>query len=508
MNSLNTIRRAFVAFAQLAVVLLVIAACQGEVPPVESGGDSAPERSGPRSTPAGVRDERPNIVLYISDDHGLDAYGAYGATAIQTPNLDSLAAEGTRFTHAFATSASCAVSRSVMMSGLHGHANGMYGHMHGYNHFSSFDRVRSLPVLLSESGYRTGRVGKYHLAPESVYRFDVALSEGAANDMKSIGRSPVEMAETTRGFVTANPDQPFFLLMGSDDPHRDSPTRRGDEPNTFGNRPDSYPGVEKRTFEPGQVDVPSFLPDIPQTRLEMAQYYEAVDRLDQGVGYMIGLLKETGAWDNTIFIYLSDNGIAMPGAKTTHYDPGIHLPLVVRLPDAARPGHVQDAMVSWADLTPTILEWAEATPADYEFHGRSFASVVESEVEGWDEVYASHTFHEVTMYYPMRTVRTRDFKLIWNIAWRLEYPFASDLFAALTWRGTLQNDLAYFGKRKVEDYLFRSQYELYDLRSDPHEAVNLADDPAYAGVRDELLAKLKSFQQETGDPWRLKWEYE
>jgi len=387
------------------ITLLMAIGCQGEIPPPVNHEVSSAEPASPGQVADHVQDERPNIVLYISDDHGLDAYGAYGATAIQTPNLDTLAEEGTRFTHAFATSASCAVSRSVMMSGLHGHTSGMYGHMHGYNHFSSFDRVRSLPVLLSESGYRTGRVGKYHLAPESVYRFDVAMSEGKANDMKSIGRSPVEMAEATREFILSNPGEPFFLLMGSDDPHRDAPSQRGDKPNTFGNRPEGYPGVEKHTFDPGKVDVPSFLPDIPQTRLELAQYYE-------------------------------------------------------------------------------------------------------SDEQGWDEVYASHTFHEVTMYYPMRTVRTRDYKLIWNIAWRLEYPFASDLFAALTWRGTLQNELGHFGKRKVQDYLFRPRFELYDLENDPDEAVNLADDPAYDLVKEELTGKLKEFQESTGDPWLVKWRHE
>jgi N-sulfoglucosamine sulfohydrolase len=452
---------------------------------------------------------RPNIVLYVADDHGTDAYGAYGAKAITTPHLDALAAEGTRFTHAFASSASCAVSRSVLMSGLHGHANGMYGHMHEYNHFSSFDHVRSLPALLSEAGYRTGRVGKFHLAPERVYRFDEVLSPGTVNDMQSIGRSPVEMAEATRAFVSAPSNQPFFLLMASDDPHRGLPFEIDDQPNAFGNRPESYPGVKQRRFDPATVEVPPFLPDTRQTRLEMAQYYESVDRLDQGVGYMVHLLKEAGLWGNTIFIYLSDNGIAMPGAKTTHYEPGIRLPLVVRLPQAQRPGHVQHAMVSWADITPTILDWAQATPNDYDFQGRSFASIIEQDdAPGWDRVFASHTFHEITMYYPMRTVRTRNYKLIWNIAWRLEYPFATDLVASLTWRGVAANNLDRYGLRKVQDYLFRAPLELYDLTADPHEIANLADDPDYAAIQSDLLNQLREWQRASGDPWQLKWSHE
>ncbi|MCK4753057.1 MAG: sulfatase-like hydrolase/transferase, partial [Planctomycetes bacterium] len=117
----------------------------------------------PRKIFAGNNGKKPNIVLYVSDDHGLDALGCYGNPIIKTPNMDSLAAEGVRFTNAFCTSASCSASRSVILSGMYNHANGQYGHQHGYHHFVSFDKVKSLPVLLSEAGYRTARAGKLHV---------------------------------------------------------------------------------------------------------------------------------------------------------------------------------------------------------------------------------------------------------------------------------------------------------------------------------------------------------
>ncbi len=115
--------------------------------------------------------QKPNVILYVVDDHGTDDAGCYGNPVIKTHGLDMLAREGTRFTHAFCTTASCSASRSVILTGLHNHATGQYGHQHGYSHFVSFPNVKSLPVLLADAGYRTASVGKYHVAPEEVYHF-------------------------------------------------------------------------------------------------------------------------------------------------------------------------------------------------------------------------------------------------------------------------------------------------------------------------------------------------
>ena len=164
-------------------------------------------------------DNRPNIVMIVADDHGLDAIGAYGNKVIKTPNIDALARDGARFENAFATVSSCSPSRSVILTGHHNHTNGMYGLQHKQHHFSSFDDVQSLPVILSENGYRTARIGKYHLGPNRVFSFDQVLSKGAANDMTSIARSPVEMAEKSKEFIEQD-REPFFLYFASDDPHR------------------------------------------------------------------------------------------------------------------------------------------------------------------------------------------------------------------------------------------------------------------------------------------------
>jgi N-sulfoglucosamine sulfohydrolase len=307
------------------------------------------------------------------------------------------------------------------------------------------------------------------------------------------------MAENAREFLGRDDGQPFFLYFCPTDPHR--------APGGFANEAE-YPGVACIEFDPAAVVMPPFLPDRPEVRAELAEYHESVARFDQGVGKLLEALRETGHWDDTLVLLLSDNGIAFPGAKTTLYEPGVRLPLVVRAP-GQRAGLVSQAMISWVDLVPTILEWTGAASPPYTLHGRSFLSVLDQEQpEGWDEVYGSHTFHEVTMYYPVRSVRTRQYKCLLNLAADLEYPFASDLYESATWQGVLRRGDTEYGRRPLASFLHRPQVELYDLEADPDETKNLAEDPALAETRDELLARLRAWQERTADPWQIKYEHE
>ena len=445
--------------------------------------------------------EQPNVILFVTDDLSPDM-GCYGNTAIKTPHLDALAADGVRFTHAFCTTASCSASRSVILTGLHNHKNGHYGHQHSYHHFSSFEKYKSLPVRLAEAGYRTGRIGKYHVAPESMYRFDEAL--------KGNGRNALEMADNSKEFIAAG-GKPFFLYFCTSDPHRggfrpDLPLK----PNGFGNKAKGYPGVEQVKYEPEEIIVPPFLPDTPICRAELAQYYQSVSRIDQGVGRLVEVLKESGVWDNTIIMFTSDHGIAFPGGKTTQYEPGLTVPMLVRDARLKERGIVNSGMVSLVDLAPTILDAAGADVKAKDFHGRSFMPILgQTNPEGWDVVYGSHTFHEIQMYYPMRTIRERRYKLIWNIAHPLPYPFASDLWAAPTWKTQYDSGMdAFYGKRTVGQYIHRPKFELFDLEKDPHETKNLADDPTKRGLLDRMTSQLRDFQKRTGDPWIMKWNYE
>jgi N-sulfoglucosamine sulfohydrolase len=458
--------------------------------------------------------EKPNIILIVSDDHGTDALGCYGNPVINTPALDALANEGTRFTRAFCTTPSCSPSRSVILTGKHNHNNGMFGLEHSFHHFSSFDHVKSLPVLLAEKNYRTARVGKFHIAPEEVFKFEQVFSSGIANqpDSVSLGRSPVEMAELCKDFINEKSEKPFFLYYATDDPHRSNIyLPNGDvsfdtypEPNAFGNQRNGVSGVNEIIYNPEEVIVPPFLPDTKECREELAQYYQSVSRLDQGIGHLIEIIKQSGKYENTLIVYISDNGVAFPAAKTTLYEPGIRLPCIVKAP-GQHSGLVQDGLISWTDITPTVLDYANVNNEN--FHGRTFKKLIESEnVTGWDEVYASHSLHEVTMYYPMRMVRGKKYKLIYNIAHQLPFPFALDLRQSPTWIST--GNSAYYGQKKKEQFIHRPEFELYDLEKDPDELVNLATNPDYKNVLDSMKEKIYNFQEKTSDPWIYKWEFE
>ncbi|WP_420151401.1 sulfatase [Spirosoma sp.] len=473
----------------------------------------------PKATAQLRADSRPNIVLIVADDHGREAVGCYGNTAIRTPHIDQLAADGIRFSNAFCTTASCSPSRSVLLTGLHNHTNGMYGLEHQVHHFNSFDTVRSLPVLLEQAGYRTARIGKFHVAPERTYHFQQVLKGGGTNDPASIGRSPVEMARYCYDFLKEKSDQrsdarPFFLYFASDDPHRSNtvgsdgkPIFDGSKPNVFGNRPGGYPQVGDHFYQPREVKVPTYLPDTKACRAELAQYYESVSRIDQGVGRLVDYLKEAGQYDNTLIIYLSDNGAPFPGSKTTLYEPGMRLPFIVKLPKSHKKGFVQDALISWVDVTPTLLDFAGVTNVAKQ--GRSFKNIIEQEnVTGWDEVYASHSLHEITMYYPMRVLRERQYKLIYNVAHALPFPMALDLYNSFTWQDILRTKQNVYGKRSANAFLNRPKFELYDLQADPDEVKNLAANPKYTATLKRMQEKLKRFQQQTRDPWVSKWEFE
>ena len=448
--------------------------------------------------------ERSNIILMVADDHGLDT-GTYGNRAIQTPSLDRLAEDGVRFTDGFCTTASCAASRSVILTGQYNHANGTYGHTHGCHHFACFDGIPSLPKLLRDSGYRTARVGKRHYAPEANYPFEEGHPEGR------FGRDDVAMSEACRPFIQQG-ERPFFLYWCSMNPHRgggvvkEHPCR----PDRFGNPPESFPGDKEEVFKDDEVLVPGYLPDIPETRAELAQYYQSVARLDRGIGRLIDILVEEGVYENTVIIYISDNGAAFHGSKTTLYEPGMHLPLIVKSPYHDRKGVTCDGLVTWADLTPTILDFAGALEDPKDFHGASFKQIIgESSPSSWrEEVYAAHTFHEITNYYPMRVVRTQRYKFIWNIAHPLTYSSAADLWRAASWQGVLREGRTLYGQRSIDAYLHRPRFELYDLQEDPHELHNLALDEQHAGQVSSFCEKLKDFQKKTRDPWLHKWEYE
>ena len=415
---------------------------------------------------AGITDAaEKNIIFFITDDES-PTLGCYGDKSAVTPNIDQLAADGTLFLNAFATTASCSASRSVVMSGLHNHRNGQYGHQHAFHKFASWYNVVSfaLPRVIANAGYRTCQIGKYHVAPEEVYHFETYI--------RANSRSPVQMADACREFIQADPEKPFFIYFGTSDPHRGGGKDRNSQsdlkPDLFGNKANrgSFPGIKEVFFGNDDFTIPAFLSDTTETREELAQYYQSCSRIDQGLGRLVEILKAEGVYDKTLIVFTSDHGMAFSGGKTTVYEGGLRVPFVVRNPYENKRGVRSTALISHIDITPSLLDFAggldrtkgqpkHMVDADRywrergenlkenrgprgglkRYHGRSWIDILgTADAEHWETIFASHTFHEIQMYYPMRVVRDKQYKLIWNIAHPLPYPFASDLWAASSWQ--------------------------------------------------------------------------
>lgn len=428
---------------------------------------------------------RRNVLLLIADDQGLDAR-CYGVP-IPTPRLDRLAREGTKFTQGYAAVSSCSPSRSVIYTGLYTHQNGMYGLQHDVHHQSLLPGIETIPAMLRRAGYATALVGKKHVGPDAAFPYEAELVPE-----RSGIRDVHELSVAASSFIRSSDDRPFFVTIGYSDPHRAALD--------FGNDR-AWPDVKPTLYDPARVPVPGHLPDLPEVRRDLAQYYESVSRLDAGIGMLLDDLVEMGRADDTLVIFLSDNGRPFPGAKTNLYDPGLHLPLIVRAPGAAPAAN--DAMVSFVDIVPTILEWTGTpAPVAYPLSGKSLMPLLgKSGDAARDAVFASHDFHEINQYYPMRAIRTRSHSYILNLAWQLPYPIAGDVAGSPSWKAIAADPAIRLGKRTQAAYRQRPSEELYDLTRDPDEVVNLADDPAYATIKADLAARLKATRAATRDPW-------
>lgn len=430
-----------------------------------------------------------NTLLMIADDLGLMA-GCYGEPAIATPHLDRLAGDGVRFDMAFTSTASCSASRSVIYTGLHTHENGQYGLNHDHHHFMTFDHVETAPALLNDLGYLTGIIGKVHVGPDAIYPWTVREP--------SMTRDVSWVAQRSAAFFdhAKTNDQPFFLSIGFVDPHRDS-TRGG-----FGND-QACPDIDDRVFSPKDVSIPAFLNDLPEVRQELAEYYRSVYRLDQGIGLVLAALDEAGLTDDTLICFVSDNGAPFLNSKTTLYDAGVHLPLIFKVPGKAT-GIANSNLVSFTDLVPTFLDWSGAgeQPSGAR-QGRSLLPILDQTdvLPDWQQVFGSHTFHEITNYYPTRFLRTPRYKYHRNVAWQLDFPFSGDIYGSLSWEGIRNREPVMIGARPLESYIRRPPEELYDLIDDPQEVRNLALEAEYNDLVFEMRARMEAWQVATDDPW-------
>ncbi|KKY18788.1 putative n-sulfoglucosamine sulfohydrolase [Phaeomoniella chlamydospora] len=459
----------------------------------------------------GQKTKDKNILLLIADDLGKNL-GCYGVKDISTPNIDALAANGILFSHAFTSTASCSASRSVIYTGLHTHQNGQYGLCGERHHFTTFDKVDTAPLLFSRLGYLTGVIGKVHVGPDSVYPWDVR-EPSWTRDVSWVADRAGAFFEKSKSSSADGGPQPFFLTVGYIDPHRDR-SRSG-----FGNHEGFDARVKDIKYSPFDVAIPTFINDLDESRFEFAEYYQSISRLDQGIGMILSELEKAGQAENTLVIFLSDNGPPFINSKTTLFDAGVCLPMIIRQPGYST-GFTNPNMISYVDILPTLLEWAGETKHSH-LPGNSFLPILRSshvlEDPTWPQlVFGSHTFHEITNYWPTRFMRTRKYKYHRNIAWRLDFPFSADLYGSLTWEGVrnsaakksdstkdtnISKNEVMVGPRRLKDYIFRPPEELYDLEEDPDEVRDLAKDEKNAELVAGFRERLEQWQRDTNDPW-------
>ncbi|XP_033113986.1 N-sulphoglucosamine sulphohydrolase-like [Anneissia japonica] len=463
-------------------------------------------------------DSKKNVLLIFVDDGGFESQ-VYNNSVCKTPNLAALAKRSVVLRRAYTSVSSCSPSRSALLTGLPQHQNGMYGLHHSFHHFNSFDEVKSIPLILKDHGIRTGIIGKKHIGPDSVYKFDYERTDEHYS-MLQVARNITHMKELMREFLGID-DRPFFLYMAFKDVHRcdASIEKYGQFCERFGNGdPETgiIPDWKPAYYDPADVFVPYFLPDTMATRKEISAQYTAVSRMDQGVGLFLNELTSLGFLKNTLIIYTADNGIPFPNAKTNLYECGMGEPMMISSPShTERWGQTSDALASTTDIVPTILEWFEVDFPSYslngatvELSGKSLLPILESEPKAggkFDQVFSSHDLHEITMYYPMRVVRNRQYRLIHNINHAASYPIALDIFMSPTFQDMLNrthNGEPTYWFKSLHNYYYRPEWELYDVTSDPHEKNNLIDNSTLTEIVQELKTDLKSWLEKTNDPWR------
>lgn len=405
----------------------------------------------------------PNLVFLISDDQSYPDAGCYGNKYLHTPNIDRLAREGLRFDRVFAPAPSCSPSRSAILTGESPHETGT-----SRFHSPMPSWQKTILEYMKPRGYYTGAFKKVHQGMEFWNRWDFQGHH-----------QPIET------FFEARPkNRPFFLHIGYHDPHR---------PYLPGER---YPEHNSRS----QVEVPSFLPDSPRVRKDLAHYYEAIERLDARIGRFLELLDEHRLSENTLVIFTSDQGMAFPGAKGTLYDPGLQVPFIARWPGKIKPGTVTSELISLVDLAPTWLDAAGLRPPKA-MDGRSFLGLLTGrKYQPRDTIYAERNYH--THLDLIRCVRTSRYKLIHNYLPQIPYRTLSDIARSPSWRSI--EHLHHEGKLSpalVRKYFERPRpvTEFYDLQKDPWELNNRADDPVYAGTVRQLREKLSRWMIQTHD---------
>lgn len=414
-----------------------------------------------------INNNRDN-VLFVHW-HDLGRYlGVYGHPDVCSPRLDALAAEGIVFTRAHATAPLCSPSRGSLFTGRYPHSNGLVGLAHhGWEYRPG---VRTMPQILSESGWYSALFGMQH---------ETSFPDRLGFDEFDVSNSFCEyVVDRCQTWLHAHADarQPFLLTAGFFETHR------------------PYPADRYQPADSAGVDVPGYLPDTAGVRQDLADFYGSITTADAAVGELLDTLSDTGLDASTWVVFLTDHGPAFPRAKSTLYDAGTGIAMIVRPPVRRNIApRVYDELFSGVDLLPTLLGFLGIdVPADVEglSHADRLLHQDDCNQPVRDAVYTAKTYHD--SFDPIRAIRTKDYSYIENYARRPLLDLPWDIEESPSGQAVAPSITAP-----------RPPSELYDLRTDPNESKNLLDRPAdddrVAAIADDLAVRLNDWRQSTGD---------
>lgn len=422
--------------------------------------------------------ERPNILWISAEDIG-PHLGCYGYEQAVTPTLDRLAAEGVRYTRAFTTTPVCATNRSSIITGMYPTTIGTH-----YMRCEAWlpSHVRCFPEYLRAAGYYCTNNEK------TDYNFPIPAEAWDECSSRAHWRG-------------RKPGQPFFAVFNFTDSH-ESKVRLGDKDH----RELTSDVRESERQDPSRLQPPPYYPDTPEVRREWANNFENITQIDHHVAAILAQLEEDGLADDTIVFFWSDHGVGLPRAKRFPYDSGLHVPLIVRIPDKLRssdqgvPGTVNSELIGFVDLAPSVLNLA-GVPIPAHKQGRAFLGPNLTAPRR----YAFSVRDRMDERYDMiRSVRSDRYRYLRNyMPWK---PYAQHISYAEQNRtmATLRR-LADWGDLPPAARQFMSPRkpieELYDLENDPHELTNLVDstEEQHRAALGELRAALSNWEVDTGD---------
>ena len=448
-----------------------------------------------------------NVLLITVDDMNYDSMGCMGCAVPDiTPNIDRLAGEGELCENSYVAIGVCQPSRSVMLTGRYPHRNGARG-------FEEIDFcVTTLTEQLRKHGYLNGIIGKVdHVEPREKFAWDFIVK--TLSPAENWGRDPEKMYEHTREFIQkAKAEQrPFFLMANSHDPHRPFAGSEFETPQYLvhsGKQVPYDPAEEQhgeyyrgkyvkssRYYEANEVSVPGFLPDLPDVHKEVADYYSSVHRADEAVGRILDALDDEDMRHNTLVVYLSDNGAALPFSKANCYVNSTKSPFIFRLPGVIPQGVRTKALISSIDCTPTILDFLDL-PLIEGTDGKSLRSVLTCNTQyQYDTIYtqffktASNPVTKKARHFPMRCVQNTRYSYIYNSWANTGIPFLNESTSGLTFNAmkeaAKENDEI---KQRVDFFLYRTKEEFYDIETDPQCLHNLMEE-------EEFLPLINSYRQ-------------